>query len=93
MKYRSRTEIVAMILKSASDKVTKTKIMYKAYLSYAQIKEYLSYLQENGLLEYEEGSQVYKITQKGWQFLRAYDEMIEIVATEPAEGNKLKTLL
>ena len=30
MKYRSRTEIVAMILNSANGGATKTKIMYKA---------------------------------------------------------------
>jgi predicted transcriptional regulator len=29
--------------------------MYKAYLSYAQLKEYLSVLVENGLLDYQEG--------------------------------------
>jgi predicted transcriptional regulator len=35
MKYRSRTEIVAMILDAANGGATKTKIMYKAFLSYA----------------------------------------------------------
>jgi hypothetical protein len=34
--------------------------MYKAFLSYAQLKEYLTVLLENGLLEYEEGVQLYK---------------------------------
>jgi predicted transcriptional regulator len=34
MKYRSSTEIVAMILDAANSGETKTKIMYKAYLSY-----------------------------------------------------------
>ena len=43
MKYRSRTEIVSMILEAANGGATKTKIMYKAFLSYAQLKEYLSY--------------------------------------------------
>lgn len=79
MKYRSRTEIVSTILSAASEKVTKTKIMYKAYLSYAQVKEYLKYMLENELIQYEEGEQVYRITQKGFQFLRAYDEMTELV--------------
>jgi predicted transcriptional regulator len=32
MKYRSSTEIVAMILDAANGGETKTKIMYKAYL-------------------------------------------------------------
>jgi predicted transcriptional regulator len=52
VKYRSRTEIVAMILEAANGGATKTKIMYKAFLSYAQLREYLSVLMENALLEY-----------------------------------------
>jgi len=56
MKYRSRTEIVAMILEAANGGATKTRIMYKAFLSYAQLREYLSVLIENNLLEYLEGS-------------------------------------
>jgi predicted transcriptional regulator len=55
MKYRSRTDIVSQILEAANGGATKTKIMYKAYLSYAQLKEYLSVLVENGLLDYQEG--------------------------------------
>ena len=51
MKYRSRTEIVSMILEAANGGATKTKIMYKAFLSYAQLKEYLSLLIENNLIE------------------------------------------
>ena len=47
MKYRSRTEIVSMILDSANGGATKTKIMYNAFLSYNQLKEYLSVLSIN----------------------------------------------
>ncbi|MGI0001285.1 MAG: winged helix-turn-helix domain-containing protein, partial [Nitrososphaeraceae archaeon] len=54
MKYRSRTEIVGNILDAANGGATKTKIMYKAFLSYAQLREYLSVLIENNLLEYLE---------------------------------------
>lgn len=79
MKYRSRTEIVAMILETARSGVTKTKIMYKAYMSYTQIKEYLSFLQKNELIKYEEGAQLYRVTEKGLQFLEAYDEISELI--------------
>ena len=47
---------LAKILEAANGGVTNTKIMYKAFLSYAQLKEYLTVLIENGLLEYIEGS-------------------------------------
>jgi predicted transcriptional regulator len=47
MKYRNRTEIVGNILDAANGGATKTKIMYKAFLSYNQLKEYFSILIEN----------------------------------------------
>ncbi|HEV8387436.1 MAG TPA: winged helix-turn-helix domain-containing protein [Nitrososphaera sp.] len=83
MKYRSRTEIVAMILEAANGGATKTKIMYRAFLSYAQLKEYLSVLIENDLLEYIEGAQLYKATSKGLNFLKMHNEMGELLLTTP----------
>jgi predicted transcriptional regulator len=81
VKYRSRTEIVAMILEAANGGATKTKIMYKAFLSYAQLKEYLSVLIENNLLEYLEGSQRYKTTEKGLNYLKMNNEIGELLQT------------
>jgi predicted transcriptional regulator len=85
MKYRSRTEIVSMILDSASAGATKTKIMYKAYLSYTQLKEYLSYMESNELIKYEEGSQLYRITEKGRKVMHLYDEIGEMVSPTNAD--------
>lgn len=82
MKYRSRTDIVATILEAANGGSTKTRIMYKAYLSYAQLKEYLSILVGNGLLEYEEGELKYKTTEKGLRFMKTYSEIGEMVSSE-----------
>jgi predicted transcriptional regulator len=81
MQYRSRTEIVAMILEAANGGITKTKIMYKAFLSYAQLKEYLSVLIANNLLEYLEGPQTYKTTEKGLNFLKMNNEIAELLQT------------
>ena len=75
MKYRSRTDIVGQILDAANGGATKTKIMYKAYLSYAQLKEYLSTLTENGLIEYVEEDRKYKTTEKGNKFQKIYSQM------------------
>ncbi|MFZ0326871.1 MAG: winged helix-turn-helix domain-containing protein [Nitrososphaeraceae archaeon] len=86
MKYRSRTEIVAMILEAANGGATKTKIMYKAFLSYAQLREYLSVLIENTLLEYLEGSQTYKTTEKGLNFLKMHNEIGELLQTPLKQG-------
>ena len=85
MKYRSSTEIVAMILEAANGGATKTKIMYKAFLSYAQLREYLSVLIENNLLEYLEGSQTYKTTEKGLNFLKMHNEIGELLQTTAKE--------
>ncbi|MDW0195579.1 MAG: winged helix-turn-helix domain-containing protein [Nitrososphaeraceae archaeon] len=86
MKYRSRTEIVAMILEAANGGATKTRIMYKAFLSYAQLREYLSVLIENNLLEYLEGSQTYKTTEKGLNFLKMHNEIGELLQTSVKES-------
>ena len=82
VKYRSRTEIVAMILEAANGGATKTKIMYKAFLSYAQLREYLSVLIENNLLEYLDGTQTYKTTEKGLNLLRMHNEIGELLQTK-----------
>jgi predicted transcriptional regulator len=86
MKYRSRTEIVSMILEAANGGATKTRIMYKAFLSYAQLKEYLSVLIENNLLEYLEGVQTYKTTEKGFNLLKMHNEIGELLQTPIRES-------
>lgn len=87
MKYRSRTDIVAEILESANSGVTKTKIMYKAFLSYTQLQEYVSLLIENGLLEYHPHNQTYKTTTKGNHFMKIYERMGGYI-TSPAKAAK-----
>jgi predicted transcriptional regulator len=86
MKYRSRTEIVSMILEAANGGATKTRIMYKAFLSYAQLREYLSVLIENNLLEYLEGTQTYKTNEKGFNLLRMHNEIGELLQTPIRES-------
>ena len=81
MKYRSRTEIVSMILEAGNGGATKTRIMYKAFLSFAQLREYLSLLVENNLLEYLEGAKIYKTTEKGLNFLKMHNEISELLQT------------
>jgi predicted transcriptional regulator len=81
MKYRSRTEIVSNILDAANGGTTKTKIMYKAFISYNQLKEYLSVLIENNLLEYIDGTHKFKTTEKGLNFLKMHNEIGELLLT------------
>jgi predicted transcriptional regulator len=83
MKYRSRTEIASRILESAADGSTKTKIMYRAFLSYAQLQEYLLVLEENGLLAHEKGEQLYRTTEKGKRFLDITNSLQGMMETVP----------
>ena len=80
MKYRSRTEITVLILEAANGGATKTKIMYKSFLSYAQLKEYFTMLIENGLIEYEEKIlDMYRTTEKGLRLLKIYNQIEELI--------------
>ena len=89
MKYRSRTDIIVMILRAAINGATKTRIMYGAYLSYAQVKEYLSFMIEKDLVRYEEGSGVYKLTQKGVQLLRVYEDIGDMITLKDQKNGPL----
>jgi predicted transcriptional regulator len=88
MKYRSRTDIVSQMLEAANGGATKTKIMYKAYLSYAQLKEYLTVMMENGLIEYVEGQRVFKTTAKGLKFISIYSQVDSLVSPVVPEISK-----
>ncbi|MGC2669070.1 MAG: winged helix-turn-helix domain-containing protein [Candidatus Nitrosopolaris sp.] len=79
MKYRSRSDIVGLLLDAANGGgATKTKLMYKAYLSFNQLREYLALLVENGLIEYEEGMRTYRTTEKGMRLLQIQNTMDEM---------------
>jgi predicted transcriptional regulator len=79
MKYRSRSDIVGLLLDAANGGgATKTKLMYKAYLSFNQLREYLALLVENGLIEYEEGMRTYRTTERGMRLLQIQNTMYEI---------------
>ena len=90
MGNRSRTEIVAMILDAANGGgETKTKIMYFAFLSYNQVKEYLSVLIENNLIEYLDGGNKFKTTEKGLFFLKMHNEMGDLLQSTTNKTNQL----
>lgn len=71
-----------MILDSVSSGATKTRIMYQAYLSYTQLKEYLAYLEQGEIIKYEEGTQLYRITEKGRKLMHLYEEIGEMVSSK-----------
>ena len=89
MKYRSRTDITGLILEAANGGATKTKIMYKSYLSFSQLREYLSMLVEKGLIEYEDGIAKYRTTEKGLRMLQMCNQINNELAISPRQSRGL----
>ena len=78
-RYRNRIDIIAQLLDAASNPTTKTKMMYKAMLSYEQLKEYLVMLTENELIAYDNPSRRFTTTNKGYQFVKRYEELNNLI--------------
>ena len=79
LKHRSRSEIIASKLEVTNgNKVRRTEIQYKTYLSYNILTEYLVHLLQCDLLEYIEGERTFKTTPKGMQVLQMHNRMEEL---------------
>src|SRR6266542_3161880 len=80
-RQRSRNNIVASILRLVTEKggLGITNIMYGSYLSYQQVTQYLQLVKENGLLDYDEKNGLYRITEKGLQYLELYHKMDDLL--------------
>lgn len=66
---------MAEMLRAANGGATKTQIMYKSFLSYAQLQDYLSVLLENSLIGYDKEEREFKSTPKGLLYLDQYVKM------------------
>ena len=78
---RTRVEILGSILNVAGSGTLKTHIMYRANLSHRQLEKYLTFLEDKGLLmrfvDEETGTNMFKVTQKGIEFLKEYTHLSE----------------
>jgi predicted transcriptional regulator len=86
MKYRSKSDMIGLILEAANGGATKTKIMYIAFLSFEQLKQYLAYLLERGLIEHEEITQKFRTTEKGMRVLKLQNQINEEFIPITTEG-------
>ena len=82
MGYRSRTEIISQILDTANGGITKTKLMYKVFLSHDQLKEYLAVLTQSDLLRFDFVNRTFMATEKGLQFLYLYNQIDQLMKEE-----------
>ena len=79
---------MAEIMEIAKGSQLKTRIMYRANLSFSQLNEYLSFLTKMGFLKVNviDGQKFYKTTAKGNCYIENYMEMSTLlVSQEPAE--------
>ena len=80
IRYRSRADIIAAILRVVTERgATKTRIMYRAFLSSSQLKQYIPILLDNGLLATNEERSIYNITENGMRLLRLYYQLTEMM--------------
>ena len=67
------------MLEIARDGAIKTRIMYKAFLSFPQLKEYLDILMKGGLLRYDKETRLFFATEKGKQFIANINNVEEML--------------
>ena len=75
-KNRSSLDIVRDVLSIASVRARKTRIMYRANLSFLQLEKYLSTLIGKGLLSHD-GDSGYLVTGTGLEFLKLCEDYME----------------
>jgi predicted transcriptional regulator len=92
LKFRSRTEIIGLILQALDEEpLTRSKMMYQTMLNFTQVTDYTSLLIQQELLSYSKLDRKYIITDKGRQFLALFTEtskLLTATTTPEDEGNR-----
>jgi predicted transcriptional regulator len=81
VKNRTKIDIIVQILNAATGGETRTRIMYKSYLSHAQAKGYLDILIKDSLIA-STSAHRYITTEKGLRFIEAYEHLGELLVQE-----------
>ncbi len=83
MPYRSRLAIYADMLQVIMEEgdACPTRVLQRANLSWDRLNRYLNDLKERDLVEEvpKEDSKIYRITEKGRQFLREFERMRRVL--------------
>ena len=79
---RDRLNIVAEIINIARKGSPKTRIMYKANMSFAAVNDYLPFLLKTNLItRTSDGKKtIYKSTEKGMTLLNLYGKLTELMS-------------
>jgi predicted transcriptional regulator len=82
MIHRDRIDKISQILEAANGGASKSKIMFKALLTSAQMKEILTALSKTDLILYDENTRILRTTEKGLQFLQIYNQIGDMIKEE-----------
>jgi predicted transcriptional regulator len=91
-KKRSKEEIIASILFTAKQGVSKTGIMYANYLSFSQLNKYLKFGLEAKII-YINGDGKYFTTTKGLEYLSCFEQVHNIENDALAKRKTLTDIL
>ena len=91
-KRRDKIGIMAEILEISRKGTLKTRIMYKANLSFSQLNEYLIFMLKTRLLDKFNisGKDVYGVTKKGEDFIQCLNNLKELIKDEENSKNQVK---
>jgi len=91
---RGYIEIIYSILDASREGALRTHIMFKCNLNSRQLQEYLQYLVDKGLLNRERvppsSKVVYKTTEIGQKYMKAYEDLFELVGPRDPSNLKVK---
>ncbi|MGB9756720.1 MAG: winged helix-turn-helix domain-containing protein [Candidatus Bathyarchaeales archaeon] len=78
--HRCQLDVIADILEASHERTRKTYLMYRCNMSFKQLKYYLEILLSRGLLhiaseDANSNPGLFKITDKGKAFLKAYKDL------------------
>jgi predicted transcriptional regulator len=92
---RSALEIMADIIRTCSDGrgAKKSRILYKANLSFGLVGKYLPILIENKLLTVDSVTRIYRATSGGTMFVRLLDEVSQLERSSFEKKKILESLL
>lgn len=80
-KRRHRFEVIACILREASDWATKTRLVYRTNLNFHILGKYLDFLISRGLIERRQMNTLtfYRTTRKGKLWLSCYSRVLDLL--------------
>jgi len=89
---REKLVIMAEIIGLAKQGAPKTRIMFKASLSFNQLNQYLSFLSQRGLLEKipDGRKSIYKATPRGQEFMERQQQVMDLLNEDANRKNRLK---